>query len=162
MNAIQAAILLSPHFKLGELCKSATAERLGIDNGPPPHVLQNLRRLAVELEKIRDLTGKPLVIHSGYRSPALNARVGGSKNSYHMLGCAADFDPPAGMSHDELQHAIEDAAHINFDLVLEEKAKDGAHWLHFQVARPGERPRRRVKDATLDVQGGAITRVSAG
>lgn len=162
MNTIQAAVRLTPHFSVGELCKSATAARFDIDNTPPPFVLANLRRLAVELEKIRDLTGAPLIIHSGYRSVALNARVGGTKNSYHLLGCAADFDPPEGMTHDELQHAIDEAAHINFDLVLEEKAKDGAHWLHFQVARPGERPRRRVKDATLDVQGGAITRVSAG
>lgn len=152
---------LSPHFTLEELTASGTAARLRLDNTPPAGVIANLRRLAYELEKIRAMTGKPLRIASGYRGPQVNAAVGGAKNSYHLQGCAADFDPPAGVTHDQLQKMIAANPDIDFDLVLEEKAKDGAHWLHFQIPLPGARGRRLARDAQLDRQGGAITRTTA-
>lgn len=154
--------LLSPHFTLAEMCASQTAKSRGIDNTPGPAVVMNLERLCVELEKVRTLTGKPLKIQSGYRCAALNTVVGGQPTSYHMVGCAADFDPPDGWTHDQLQHAIAAQPDIAFDLVLEEKARDGAHWLHAQIARPGSEPRHLIKDADLAHQGGAISRVSAG
>lgn len=153
---------LSAHFSLAEMTVSGTARRLGIDNTPPPHVQKNLVRLAAELEKVRALSGKPLKVLSGYRSPKVNKAVGGSEKSYHMQGCAADFDPPAGLTHDAFQQAIGKTAAIDFDLVLEEKAKDGAHWLHFQIPRPGKKGRRLLKDAELDKQGGAIKRLTPG
>lgn len=34
---------------------------------------------------------KPLLVHSGYRSPATNAKEGGARNSMHMKGKALDF-----------------------------------------------------------------------
>ena len=34
---------------------------------------------------------KPIYINSGYRCKELNKEVGGSENSYHMKGLAADF-----------------------------------------------------------------------
>lgn len=43
-----------------------------------------------KLQALRDRLGKPLVIVSAYRSPEHNRRVGGAKNSYHMLGRAFD------------------------------------------------------------------------
>jgi len=36
---------LSEHFTLAELIKSETAERKGIDNTPPDHLIPKLRRL---------------------------------------------------------------------------------------------------------------------
>lgn len=151
---------LSEHFTVAEMLKSATADRLGIPNIPTTEVLANLARLADLLEGVRALTGKPLSIKSGYRSPALNSAVGGSPSSYHMLGLAADFDPPAGWTHDGLQQAI-GASPLQFDLCLEERAKDGAHWLHLQASKPGATPRRLIRDAELDKLGGTITRMSA-
>lgn len=153
---------LSEHFDLEELIASPTAKRLGIDNTPPEYAKVNLIRLAVALERVRELGGnKPLRINSGYRCSTLNKTVGGSPSSYHLLGLAADFDPPPGMTHNELQHAIAKSG-MDFDLCMEEKARDGGHWIHLQLARPGERPRRRVVDAELAVTGGKIGRVMAG
>ena len=153
---------LTAHFDLIEFTRSMTAVREGINNDPGPGALANLGRLALELEKVRTLCGAPLQVLSGYRCPALNAAVGGSKNSYHMIGCAADFDPPSGMTHDELQQLIGAADDIDFDLVLEEKARDGAHWLHFQIPKLGAKGRRLLRDAELDKQGGLITRIVSG
>ena len=154
---------LSPHFTLDEFARSGTARARKIDNTPPEWVVVNLKRLATELEKVRELCdGKPLAIKSGFRCKELNVAVGGSLYSYHMLGLAADFDPPGGFTHDQLQHMIDDDKNIIFDKIIEESAKDGAHWLHFQVPRAEDRPRRLALDAQLERQGGAIMRITAG
>ena len=48
-------------------------------------------RLIEILEEIREHYGKPLIINSGYRCEAHNAKIGGAKNSQHVKGSAADF-----------------------------------------------------------------------
>lgn len=42
--------------------------------------------------RFRGLVGIPLKVNSGYRCPAHNSAVGGSKNSYHVKGLAIDID----------------------------------------------------------------------
>ena len=85
-------IRVSKNFALSEMTKSATAERLGVDNTPSSIHLVNLTHLAIHiLQPVRDQFGV-ITINSGYRSPALNAKVGGSKTSQHCNGQAADFE----------------------------------------------------------------------
>lgn len=43
------------------------------------------------LQPCRDYMGIPIRVNSGYRCPALNTLVGGSKTSDHLRGCAADI-----------------------------------------------------------------------
>ena len=87
---------LSKNFTLIELITSQEAARRGLDNTPTPQVITNLTNLVKNvLQPLRDLVGKPIVISSGYRSPAVNAAIGGAKNSEHMTGCAADFTIPS-------------------------------------------------------------------
>lgn len=86
-------IQLSRNFTLRDLTRSETADRLGIDNTPPPAVVANLRRLVQQiLQPAWDALG-PLTVTSGYRSPQLNAAVGGVPNSDHLSGHAADVVP---------------------------------------------------------------------
>jgi zinc D-Ala-D-Ala carboxypeptidase len=86
---------LTPHFTLEEMTDSQTAARKGIPNVPTDQERKNLLRTAEVLEKVRTLLGdKPVLISSGYRSPAVNAAVGGSKSSAHMSGLAVDFSCP--------------------------------------------------------------------
>lgn len=59
--------------------------------GFPPDVIPNIKKLAANLQIIRDTIGKPININSGYRSPEHNAKIGGAKNSYHVKGMAADI-----------------------------------------------------------------------
>lgn len=56
-----------------------------------PEVKANIKELAKNLEVIRSAVGTPLIINSGYRSPAHNKAVGGRSASFHMTGQASDF-----------------------------------------------------------------------
>ena len=48
-------------------------------------------RLVMVLETIRAHFDAPVVIHSGYRTPQYNAKVGGVAHSQHCYGMAADI-----------------------------------------------------------------------
>lgn len=89
---------LTDHFRLSEFVRSSAADRHDLDNTPPPEAIYYLRRLAERLETVRDLIGGPIRITSGYRSPKLNWRVGGSPSSDHVKGLAADFRAPPRMA----------------------------------------------------------------
>ena len=47
--------------------------------------------LPQELQKIRDKVGKAVNLTNAYRNDSHNKRVGGSSNSYHLYGMAADI-----------------------------------------------------------------------
>lgn len=92
---------ISPHFTEAELTVSATADQLGLDNTPTDKARRALRYLATEaLEPIRAFHGGPLRVNSAYRSPAVNAAVGGVPSSYHKRGLAADFEPIHGSARE--------------------------------------------------------------
>jgi hypothetical protein len=145
---------LSAHFTLEELTASETAERHNIDNTPTPEHLENLKRLAEFLEEVKKtLGGKPVMINSAYRGPAVNEKVGGSKASQHMVGCAADLRIP-GMNPDEVCRAIL-AANLPFDQLIREfydPAKVAGGWTHVSVTNtPGSTPRKQA--LIIDKQG---------
>ena len=54
-----------------------------------------------QLERLRFLVGKPIIILSGYRCPKHNREVGGAPTSQHLYGRAADIRVE-GMSSLEL------------------------------------------------------------
>lgn len=83
---------LSPKYTVGDLSKSSTATRLGLDNTPPSEMKDDLTDLALVIEEIEDKYG-PVNILSGYRSPEVNSAVGGSSTSKHKNGTALDFHP---------------------------------------------------------------------
>ena len=83
-------------FKLSEFFVSSTADKNGIKNEPSLDERATIERninLLVDnvLDPIRDKFCAPVIITSGYRCPQVNKLVGGTNNSQHMSGCAADF-----------------------------------------------------------------------
>jgi len=56
----------------------------------PDKYIDNILRLAIELQKVRDIIKKPIIITSGYRCVKHNKLAGGAKNSYHLYGLAVD------------------------------------------------------------------------
>src|SRR2546425_5160406 len=122
-------MMLSEHFSLEELTASEVAARAGIDNTPSAETMRNLLRLAAGLELVRAAIGNnPIHVTSGYRSPRLNQMVGGSKNSMHTHGLAADilcptFGPPlevcraiatSGIPADQIIHEFGRWCHVGF------------------------------------------------
>ena len=87
--------MLTEHFTLQEFLYSETASRQGLDNTPSEDSLANLQRLAETMELVRTICDdNPVTITSGYRSPEVNAAIGGSSTSAHMSGLACDFIVP--------------------------------------------------------------------
>jgi len=77
---------LSPHFKLAEFVVSQTAEKHGIVNVPSELEVENLRRLCEGcLEPLREALGLPVVITSGFRTKALNAKLAHSSSDYQGI-----------------------------------------------------------------------------
>jgi zinc D-Ala-D-Ala carboxypeptidase len=99
---------LSKNFTLPELTKSETALRKGMDNTPTGDALANLQVLTDKvLQPVRDHFAKGVKVNSGYRSPDVNAAVGGSRTSDHCKGMAADIEIP-GIPNAELAQWIAD------------------------------------------------------
>ena len=70
---------------------SITASKKGINNDPNPEQERNLIALIEKLlDPLREMYGRPIYVTSGFRCYRLNKIVGGSKNSEHMYGMAAD------------------------------------------------------------------------
>ena len=89
-------------------------------------------------------TEEPIVINSGYRSPQLNKKVGGSPTSNHLTGCAVDIRV-AGIEQ-ALRYAVilmdyADETKQDYDEILIERNRYGAIWLHFAV-RPKDNRRK--------------------
>jgi zinc D-Ala-D-Ala carboxypeptidase len=84
---------LTTHFSLNEMTRSQSAARFDIDNTPDEQSIYNLQVLCEQiLQPLRELYNRPISISSGYRCPELNERIGGSSNSHHMRGMAADIE----------------------------------------------------------------------
>jgi hypothetical protein len=133
---------LSDHFSLMELCKSQTAERLGIDNQPDDIIIDLLAGMCGSvLEPIRAHFGVPFSPSSGYRSEALNKAIGGSPSSAHCAGLAVDIEVP-GVSNPDLARWVQ--SNLVYDQLILEcwTGEPGSGWVH--VGSGLLEPRRQV------------------
>lgn len=128
--------LLTPHFKLSEFIKSSTATARKIDNTPSQEVISNLQALCQNvLEPLRVHFNCPIIIGSGYRSPALNKAVGGVANSQHMTGEAADIHLPDNATGRKWFLWMMD--NLKFDQLIMEKSTPTStrYWIHVSFSR---------------------------
>ena len=78
---------LTAHFSRGEFaCPDGCG--LGLEDHAPDQAL--LERL----EELRGIVGRPIWVNSGFRCAPKNRAVGGSRNSQHLTGRAADIAIP--------------------------------------------------------------------
>ena len=132
---------MAQHFTLSELLHSDTAEARGIQNTPPHDVLRRLNYLMDNcLDPIRRLWGKPIGVNSGYRSPALNAAVGGGATSQHVKGEAADITTGTVEGNKQLFDMV-CASDISFDQLIDER---NFRWLHISCKMGGIGNRRAI------------------
>ena len=126
--------------QLSEFTQSGTARRHKVKNVPGPREVERLRFLCVKsLEPMRRRFGV-IRITSGFRCKKLNALVGGSPTSQHVLGEAADIHT-GGRELSEKMFGFA-KQNIPFDqLILEHNPAHGIYWLHISLRsdRPGNR-----------------------
>jgi len=124
---------LSPHFKLGEFLNL----RKYPENIPTMQVVVNLTYGCHQLlEPARQIVG-PIIINSGFRNEAVNRRVGGVRNSQHLIGQAADIRPKDPAQFQRLVDFLKDNA-------LTDQLLTGSTWLHISW-NPFAQPRHYIR-----------------
>ena len=150
---------LSPHFTLGELCKTSVNS---LDGNIPSHEdIENLKRLCPWLEELRftynslyclkpgedyetSKNVEPIIITSGYRSPEVNRCVGWAYSSNHLTGCAVDIrctGVEQAIRYAAILLDMADDRQEDFEELFIERNRKGHYWVHFAV-RPKENRRK--------------------
>jgi hypothetical protein len=138
---------LSEHVTRSEFERSDTAIKLGINNAMNEAQLKSAKALCENVfEPIRAKVGKPIRINSGFRSAALNKRIGGASSSQHCKGEAMDLD----LTSRELFIWI--LKNVEFDQAIYEFGDDkNAAWFHLSY-RQGNNRKQALK--AIKVSGG--------
>lgn len=102
-----------------QLTKNFTREEFDCHDGTkvPQQYMGNLKELAENLQLLREAIGKPVIVNSGYRTPAYNTKIGGVGKSQHLTASAADIRVK-GLTADQLHVEIE-------QLIKEHKIHNG-------------------------------------
>lgn len=118
------------YFTYLELVRTDT----GIPNGPTDwQQVVNLQRIAFFLDRLREYMGSAVIVTSGFRSPEVNARVGGSKTSAHLQGLAADIVPKSRTQEDfkRMLAYLEPLAELKaVDQLILYRNGDMIKWIH--------------------------------
>ena len=126
---------MGKYFTIDELCRSGTADRLGIKNVPSADVKEKLEVLINELlDPVREAWGKPIRVNSGYRCPQLNKAVGGVANSQHLKGEAADITTGSTWENKALFELIRKK--YEFDQLIDESRFT---WVHVSFVKKNRR-----------------------
>jgi hypothetical protein len=148
---------LSENFTLEEFTYSETAKARGISNKPSTfhkkilkhtcqYLLEPLRKLLNE--KYKEYKKKKVKevgirITSGYRSPALNAAIGGATNSQHVKGEACDVEVvitfadgkkevlPFNVLYEDIKAWVKNKD-LNVDQCIQEQS-GLAKWIHISL-----------------------------
>jgi hypothetical protein len=163
---------LSEHYTLGEMTKTST----GMMNIPSRVSIENMKRVCGWLEALRcrynqryvspssdhpahpgtppNLGGEkdteePIIISSGYRSPEVNRKVGGSATSNHLTGCAVDirvYGIEQAMRYAVILMDYADETRQDYDELLIERNRIGRYLVHFAVRPKDNRRKTRFID----------------
>jgi zinc D-Ala-D-Ala carboxypeptidase len=133
-------IMASPNFSMDELTHSDTAARHGIDNTPNDNQKENLYKLAMEMEDVRELlNNKPIFCSSGFRCVELNTLIGSKKTSSHVRGLACDFTARGYGNPNDIVFAL-----INSDIPYDQVILEFDRWVHISFCEDEETPRRQA------------------
>ena len=138
---------LTQHFTLEELYASEYADRNNIDNMPKDAtILNNIKWLADNLQRIRNVLNYPIHVNSAYRSLLVNAGIGSKLTSSHVKGLAADIICPGFGS----PRAVVDAI-ISSDIEYDQVILEYDRWCHIGFTPKGEK--QRLQKLIIDKSG---------
>lgn len=122
---------VSKYFTVRDLSVTKT----GITNFPGSEEIKNLEKLGPALDILRDKIG-PFTIHSAFRTPEVQAKVGSTaKKSFHELGLAVDLTPTT-MNLEKYFTKI--LANPNISNLFGEKSiKPSQNSIHLSIKVPG-------------------------
>lgn len=143
---------LSPHFTVGEFCKSSAAKDLGIDiiSEITKPIELNLYRVADKLEQARTILNCSININSGFRPPKVNEAIGGSKTSAHVFGLAADIFPVKARTNELLNACfVELANDPNFMFDVDQMILERG-CIHIGLCGLEKQPRRELRGETYE------------
>lgn len=130
---------LSPHFSLFEMTRTEHRKYLDINRIEALTPQLNSKGIVLcktLLEPIRVHFGSPLIVHSGFRCPALNKAVGGSKSSQHTLFEACDFHI-VGVALKNIFDWIRLKSGLKWgQLILEGWSAGNPSWIHISLGEP--------------------------
>lgn len=129
---------LSPHFYLSHLTVSPLAGRAGLRNEPLGHQVENLRRLAKQLELVQQLLGGARVtVLRAFRPVAL---VRPQEIDPAAEGRSCDFIAPEfGSPREIVAHLV--ANGIGFDRLINADNK----WVQLDIPAAGIEPRKQLQ-----------------
>lgn len=121
---------ISEHIAYEEATRSQTAVRLKIENIPSGEQIECMKIVAEKcFEPMRTYWGTSLKVDSFFRSPALNAAVGGAATSQHLKGEAIDIYAGSLTNNKKLLEWCK--ANLIFDELIWEFGDDtGPAWVH--------------------------------
>lgn len=157
---------LTTNFTLEELITTDSEDPAikQIQARPSDQTIVNLTKLADRvLQPCREIVRVPMMVTSGWRCKALNEAVGGSDNSYHLHGLAADIVSrgKTAIYHKEKRYvvpstfavfytlAMNHTVYTRVDQVIHEWGDYGnPAWVHVAINKEGDRPRNHamIKD----------------
>lgn len=117
-------------FSIEELCRSETADKLGIKNEPTAQDIECMQTLIDKvLDPLREAYGRPIKVNSGFRTKQLNAVLpGASRTSQHMTGEAADITVGSKEGNKWLFEYIRD--NLPYDQLIDEY---NYSWIHVSL-----------------------------
>jgi len=78
---------LEENFHLKEfMCRDGTPV--------PDYLIENVKKLAKNLQVLRNYVQRPIIVISGYRTKKYNTKIKGARRSQHLLAKAADIKIP--------------------------------------------------------------------
>lgn len=125
---------VSKYFSVSECLYLPQWNRIATEaDGLNDTIKNNLIKLCIKLDVVRDFFNRPMMVHSMYRPQAYNDLIGGAKGSAHIEGLACDFHI-SEMICDEARGLI--LPHLE-EWGMRMEDLPGAGWCHLDLREPG-------------------------
>lgn len=141
---------LAPNFTFGELTSTGQTALLAKNREEALQFIDAGKALAAMMQVVRDHYKKPVIIHSAFRGPSVNAAVGGSKTSQHMKFEACDFHVE-GETLQDVFNWIRKSSGLKYGQVILEGRQPGKPtWIHLSLGEPWRDPKNCRQQLSFD------------